>query len=621
MSKEKRELKKAERMAKKEKRAESKRQERENRGTFREQIANLWFAYKFIYKANKKLFLFRVPLLILQSAKSVVPIFFVRAILNEITEGKSLERVILYASAMALSSFVLDFLTCLFGRWDGRERERFNFRVKKILAESVMDMSYSTLENPEMQDYVWLAEYNRFDNVLQLTTAVVGSSLTVFGISAVVFTLNPLILVVIVVSSVIKYLIDRHQKMLPHQYNDDRAAASRENGYYSSLMGDIKMGKEVRTNNLEDWVYGKTESSWQKDLYPREKKFTQTYLSLTSLNGIISMVQDILIYLILALEVIYSTMTVGDFSMYLTAAGTFSACIMGISGNYSYLIIQTSWYLRDYRRCLGIAEKIKEDGGHTHIDIPKNVEIEFRNVSFKYPKTDRMVLENVNITIARGETLSIVGVNGAGKTTFVKLLCRFYEPTSGEIFVNGIPAKDIPLDEYYNLLGVVFQDFSLFSFTVSENISMDTECDDEKLVDAIKKCGLETRMETLPHGKETYLYKQFDPDGIELSGGEGQKIAIARAVYRGAPIVIFDEPTSALDPIAEYDIYRNFHDLAENRTAIYISHRLSSTRFTDKTAVFANGTIAEYGTHAELMAIDGGIYKEMFSTQAKYYEE
>ncbi len=621
MSKKKSEFKKTERRIKKEKHTKEKELERKVNGTFKEQLGNLWFAYKFIFKANKKLYLFRVPLLFLQSAKSVIPIFFVRAILNEITEGKSLERVILYAFVMAISSFVLDLLSYLFGKWDGREHEKFKFRVKKILAESVIDMSYSTLEDPEMQNYVWLAQYNRFDNVLQLTTAVIGSTLTVFGISAVVFTLNPLILGVITVSSIIKYLIDRHQKKLPHKYNDDRAAVSRENNYYTSLMKDVGMGKEVRTNNLENWIYDKSETSWQKDLYPREKIFTQTYLSLTSLNGIISMVQDILIYLILALEVIYSTMTVGDFSMYLTAAGTFSACIMGISGNYSYLIIQTSWYLRDYRRCLGIAEKIKEDGGHTHIDIPKNVEIEFRNVSFKYPKTDRMVLENVNITIARGETLSIVGVNGAGKTTFVKLLCRFYEPTSGEIFVNGIPAKDIPLDEYYNLLGVVFQDFSLFSFTVSENISMDTECDDEKLVDAIKKCGLETRMETLPHGKETYLYKQFDPDGIELSGGEGQKIAIARAVYRGAPIVIFDEPTSALDPIAEYDIYRNFHDLAENRTAIYISHRLSSTRFTDKTAVFANGTIAEYGTHAELMAIDGGIYKEMFSTQAKYYEE
>lgn len=621
MSKEKRELKKAERKADKEKRAESRRQEREIRGTFKEQLANLWFAYKFIYKANKKLFLFRVPLLILQSAKSVVPIFFVRAILNEITEGKSLERVILYASAMAISSFAIDLLSLLFGRWDKREHEIFDFRAKKILAESVMDMSYSTLENPEMQNYVWLAVNNRFNNVLQLTTAVVGSALTVFGISAVVFTLNSLILAVIVVSSAIKYFVDRHQKMLPHQYNDERAAVCRENEYYSSLMGDIKMGKEIRTNNLENWVYEKTETSWQNDLYPREKKFTQTYLGLTSLNGIISMIQDILIYLILAIEVIYSTMTVGDFSMYLTAAGTFSSCIMGISGNYSYLVIQTSWYLRDFRRCLGIAEKIKADGGHTHIDIPENVEIEFRNVSFKYPKTDRMILKNINITIGRGETLSIVGVNGAGKTTFVKLLCRFYEPTSGEIFVNEIPAKDIPLDEYYNLLGVVFQDFSLFSFTVADNISMNTECDDEKLTDAIKKCGLESRMETLPHGKDTFIYKQFDPDGIELSGGEGQKIAIARAVYRGAPIVIFDEPTSALDPIAEYDIYHHFHDLAENRTAIYISHRLSSTRFTDKTAVFANGTIAEYGTHDELMKIDGGIYKEMFSLQARYYQE
>lgn len=217
--------------------------------------------------------------------------------------------------------------------------------------------------------------------------------------------------------------------------------------------------------------------------------------------------------------------------------------------------------------------------------------------------------------------MSIVGVNGAGKTTFVKLLCRFYEPTEGEIFVNGIPVKDIPLNEYYGLLGVVFQDFSLFNFTVRENISMSTKADEDRLRDAIVKCGLENRVETLPDGVDTYIYKEFDPDGIELSGGEGQKIAIARAVYRGAPIVIFDEPTSALDPIAEYDIYRNFHDLAENRTAIYISHRLSSTRFTDRTAVFANGTIAEYGTHDELMAIDGGIYKEMFAAQAKYYQE
>lgn len=618
--KEKREKRKAERLAEKEKKAEEKRLERENRGTLKEQYANLWFAYKFLYKANKKLIFFRIPLIFLQSAKAVVPIFFVRAVLNELTIGRSIEKIILYASGMALVTFAIKLFEYLFARWDMREREKMNFGVQRHLAKSVTDMSYSTIENPEMQNYVWMAQYNRFDQVLQLTTAVIGSFLTVFSISAVVFTMNPLILLVILVSATVKFLVDRKQRMLPHKYNDDRVPLSRVNEYYSGLMEEMETGKEVRINNLEDWVYDKADRSWKEDLYPLDKKFTQTTLALQGTNGLISVIQDIIVYLILAFEVIYSTMTVGDFSMYLTAAGTFSGLVTGISTNYSYLMIQTAWYLKEYRHCLDVAEKLKAEG-NTHIDIPENVEIEFRDVSFKYPKTDRMILEHVNITIGKGETLSIVGVNGAGKTTFVKLLCRFYEPTSGEILVNGIPAKDIPLNEYYGLLGVVFQDFSLFSFTVRENIAMNTECDEERLRDAVRKCGLDGRMETLPHGADTYIWKMFDPDGIELSGGEGQKIAIARAVYRGAPIVIFDEPTSALDPIAEYDIYRNFHDLAENRTAIYISHRLSSTRFTDKTAVFANGTIAEYGTHAELMEIENGIYKDMFSMQAKYYKE
>lgn len=171
------------------------------------------------------------------------------------------------------------------------------------------------------------------------------------------------------------------------------------------------------------------------------------------------------------------------------------------------------------------------------------------------------------------------------------------------------------------LLGVVFQDFKLFSFTARENIVMNTICDDSRLYESIKKCGLEKRIEQLPHGVDTYINKEFDSNGIELSGGEGQKIAIARSIYRDTPIVVFDEPTSSLDPIAEYEIYKNFHNLAQKRTSIYISHRMSSTRFTDKIVVLKNGIIAEYGTHDELMKIDCGIYKEMFSIQAKYYQE
>ena len=588
--------------------------------TFKNRCANLWFAYKFIWRANKKIFLFRFPVLILQSVQTVVPIFFVRAILNELTYERNMRNVVFYASLMALTSFLIKLTSCIFGICDSREQEKLRFGVSKELARSVMYMNYATLENPEMQDYVWLAKNNRFDKVLQHTTAIVASLITLSSISAVVFKLNPVILGIIIISSIIRFFIDKHTRKFTHKYNNDRKRVDRKNSYFMGLMRSSLSGKEIRVNNLEDWIYHRTENEWQGYLFPLDKRFQQKLLSIQSVGGIVGMVQDIIIYVFLVVEVIYSSMTVGDFSMYLTAAGTFSNLMIGISTNYSNLMNQTALYLKEYRHCLSISEKQNVTDGKTRIKIPENVQIDFCNVSFKYPKTELMILKNVNITIKCGETLSIVGANGTGKTTFVKLLCRFYEPTEGDILVNGIPARDIPLTEYYSLLSVVFQDFNIFQFTFRENITMDTESDQEKLMNIIHMCGLDKRVKTLPNGINTYLYKTFDKDGIELSGGEGQKIAIARAVYRDAPIVIFDEPTSSLDPIAEYDIYSNFHKLAKNHTAIYISHRLSSTRFTDCIAVFANGTIAEYGTHNELMAIDGGLYRDMFTKQAKYYE-
>lgn len=589
--------------------------------TLKKQLSDLRFAYKMIWTANKKLFLYRVPLLILRTVKTIVPIFFVRAILNEITEGRRIGYAVFYALSMAVLSFVLGAAELLLSKGDAKEHEKLNFAMQKLLARSVTSMSYATLEDPVMHDYIWLAQENRFDSVLQFSTAIIGSFMTLFGIGIVVFSLSPVILAVIAVAAAAQYLTERRRQRISYEYNEGRIRASRTNGYYMSLTDDIQAGKEVRMNDLEDWIFGMAEKSWREDLYKTDREFTERMSRSGGIGAAVSALQDIAIYLILSLQVIYSSMTVGDFSMYLTAAGAFSSCIMGISSNWMNLVFQTSWYLDDYRRCLDYGENERKNSGYRHIDIPKNVEIEFCDVSFKYPKTDRMILEHVNITVRQGETLSIVGVNGAGKTTFVRLLCRFYEPTAGEIFVNGIPAKDIALEDYYKLIGVVFQDFSLFSFTVAENIAMDTEPDTEKLDDAIVKCGLTERIKTLPRGVDTYIYKEFDPDGIELSGGEGQKVAIARAVYRDAPIIIFDEPTSALDPIAEYNIYRNFHELANGKTAIYISHRLSSTRFTDKIAVFANGTVSEYGTHDELMQTDDGIYRKMFSMQAKYYKE
>ncbi len=261
-------------------------------------------------------------------------------------------------------------------------------------------------------------------------------------------------------------------------------------------------------------------------------------------------------------------------------------------------------------------------------------EIVFEHVSFRYPRAEEFVLRDINLTIRSGEHLSIVGLNGAGKTTLIKLLCRLYDVTEGAIYIDGVNIKDYSEDEYRKLFAVVFQDFQLFAFTLKENVAFKDAAeagdigqngqDDaamQRVEEVLKLSGFYEDAKKLEHGLDTMIYKSFDEDGTELSGGQKQKVAISRALYRNAPIVILDEPTAALDPVAEYDIYRQFNTLVGGKTAIYISHRLSSCRFCDRIAVFADDTVKEYGTHDELVGKEAGIYAEMFAEQAKYYVE
>ena len=247
-------------------------------------------------------------------------------------------------------------------------------------------------------------------------------------------------------------------------------------------------------------------------------------------------------------------------------------------------------------------------------------DIEFVDVSFKYPNTDRFVLKHVNIKVKSGEKLSIVGYNGAGKSTFIKLLCRLYEPTEGKILVGGVDISTIKLQDYRELLSVVFQDYCLFFMSIRENIVLTRKYDDNALRDALEKSGLAECIAKLPNGIETDPNRAFNDDGTGLSGGEAQKLACARAYYKNAPIVILDEPTAALDPLAEVRLYERFDSIIKNKTSIYISHRLASVKFCDTIGCFADGELVEHGTHKELMQ-KNGVYAEMFSKQAHYYVE
>ena len=245
--------------------------------------------------------------------------------------------------------------------------------------------------------------------------------------------------------------------------------------------------------------------------------------------------------------------------------------------------------------------------------------IEFRNVSFKYPRTENYVLRNVNLKFKVGEKLAVVGMNGSGKTTFIKLLCRLYDPTEGEILLNNVDIRKYDYKEYMSIFSVVFQNFKLFSFGLGQNVAASFGYNEELAKKCLEKAGFYDRLQRMKKGLETSIYKDLDEEGVEISGGEAQKVALARALYKNAPFIILDEPTAALDPVAEYEVYSKFNEIVQDKTAIYISHRLSSCRFCDVIAVFDDGQIVQRGVHDKLLQDTQGKYYELWNAQAQYY--
>lgn len=347
------------------------------------------------------------------------------------------------------------------------------------------------------------------------------------------------------------------------------------------------------------------------DLYSTKGKYT----GVTNIN---LQLQIVIVYGYLCYKVIYSGLSIGNFTMYAGAAASFTATVSIFISEFVDIGNQCRnlQLYRDFEARVSVNDRTGETIGKI-----KNYDIEFRNVYFKYPRSKDYTLKNISIKIHSGEKLSVVGRNGAGKTTFIKLLTRLYEPTEGEILLGGKNIKEYDYKEYVKLLSVVFQDFKLFAITIKENLTLsDSErVKGKEIIEILEQSGFEEDLKKLPQGIETSVYKYFDKEGIEFSGGQSQKLAIARALYKDAPIVVLDEPTAALDPISEYEIYQEFHKLVGNKTAVYISHRLSSCRFCDKIAVFDNGTIVQYGSHDELISHKDKQYAKMYNAQAKYY--
>ena len=392
--------------------------------------------------------------------------------------------------------------------------------------------------------------------------------------------------------------------------------------YFLSRIHEYKQGKDIRTYGGQKLM--ETYLNKSNGIMAGWMKIAVGNMSLNGfVTGMASGLLQIFAYLFVVFRAAAGALAIGSLLKYAATIYRFSTALTRVISEVSQLAMSakrqqaTMEYMNIedvlYKGSLPVEKRFFcEDGDNDY-------EIEFRNVSFRYPGSEKYVLKNFSFKFRTGERLAVVGMNGSGKTTFIKLLCRLYDPTEGEILLNGIDIRKYDYREYMTIFSVVFQDFKIFAFSIAQNVAASLDYDRAKVESCLIKAGFGERLAELPEAAEIYLYKNFDKEGVEISGGEAQKIALARALYKDAPFIILDEPTAALDPVAEFEIYSRFNEIIGKKTAIYISHRLSSCRFCDDIAVFHEGCLVQRGSHEELSADREGKYYELWQAQARYY--
>jgi len=550
------------------------------------------------------------------------------AVIGGESPDQHLKRIILFAAVTVTAELISSVLINIADSKRNVYSQIFNARFSEMLSAKSMGMEFAYTEDPKVLDkqneakegISWYS--GGLVSILDCLYQVIFNLLLMTVSVGVIAVYCPLLLPVQIVLMLLVCYFKYRNQLINTEFFLKLAKSNRIFGYVLYELAEFRYGKDIRMYNSGDMMCNKGEKLGKMQVGLWENQ-ARRQLKNDFGSDLANALRDGVSYLYMGLRVLWGKITVGEFTLSVSAASALYQSLMGIGQNLQQISEKCNYAYR-------FLEFLDYPDSAVHGDKPVNGTehvIEFRDVSFKYPRAEEYTLRHVNITIRPNEHLSVVGLNGAGKTTFIKLLCRLYDVTEGAILVDGVDIRDYSEEEYRKLFSVVFQDFAIFAFSLRENIEMgnvefdtaDAAKSDARVRESLALSGLNEDAEKLPNGLDTTLYKSFDEKGTELSGGQRQKTAISRALYRNAPIVILDEPTAALDPVAEYDIYRKFDTLVGQKSAIYISHRLSSCKFCDRIAVFSEGTIKEYGSHDELVGIDGGIYAEMFHAQAQYY--
>ncbi|MGE5631456.1 MAG: ABC transporter ATP-binding protein [Caulobacteraceae bacterium] len=593
-------------------------------------IKNVKYYLNLILEYKKSLlFLFFIRLVVL-AFEPYILIFTPKYIINALFVRNNPAEAINYAIIMLAIYIPTHLLMDWLNSYIEVQNNIFKENMHKNLALKCTRIPYEKLENSNIQDSIEKAKFaidgsdkvvsresltsKGIDSILNDTSAIISGVINILINVYMLLVFNVWFLILLVVLIIVNSFVGSKSRRNEYDFRVKTTTAARRLKYAGRVVLDNKKGKEIRIFNMSDFLISKLFGERRNYMHAR-RELRSSYFLLNCSANILQLIQKFSGYIYVAYNCITGIITIGDFFLYYGIIENFNQRLTSVFESLIN-IRQNIYYLDDYRSVMEMEE--------CHYDELTDCElisfncIEFSHVWFKYPNSKDYTLKDINIRIEKGARLSIVGPNGAGKTTFIKLLLRLYEPTEGAIYIDGINIRDIPYAMYNKMIASLFQENNVLPFTAEENISMSSSGNEYKIKHALAIVGLLDKFDNLPKKTKAYVTRLFSNDGIELSGGEQQKLMFCRLLYKDCDIYILDEPTASLDPRAEYMLYKDFNKIMHNKTVIFISHRLSSCRICDYIAVFNEGKICEYGTHDSLYK-QGGLYYKLYQTQAQYY--
>ncbi len=604
---------------------------------------------KLIYMHYPQMVISHFLNVIWNSLTPYVGIYLSALVIDELVGNRNVQQLQLLVVIALVSAAAISLVTAFINKWKEIQFTNWWMKIEHIVSEKMLDTDYVNMDDPHTGELLSTIRQNfngggwGLGRVLECYGELISSFFTIIGGLTLTITLfvvkvpsnagtltvlnHPMtvigvIFLMLAVTLVAPMLNNKAGSYYAKHANDQNLGNRLFNffgwlGYYSNLATDVRMYRQDKI--CERYNRNKEDTFGSNGLFAH---FARGPMGLYSAAGAaVSVIFTGIVYAFVCLKALAGAFGLGSVTQYVASIAKVSGGMSSLVSNIGLMCNNTP-FLELTFDFLDIPNNMYQGSLTVEKRCDRKYQVEFRNVSFKYPGSDNYALRNVNMKFEIGKRLAVVGMNGSGKTTFIKLLCRLYDPTEGEILLNGIDIRKYNYREYMDIFSVVFQDFELLSLKLGENVAGKVNYDKELVIDCLEKSGFSDRLAEMKDGIDTYLYKDYDQkNGVNVSGGEAQKIAIARALYKDAPFIILDEPTAALDPIAETEIYEKFGEIAGDKTAIYISHRLSSCKFCDEIAVFHEGAVIQQGTHETLVSDMNGKYYELWNAQAQYYVE